>query len=106
MEKLNTVTLEAVKEQFVIEDKAEAMSKMKALLESTWDMEKTAELTVRIQKKAEDEGKAEWDGWNTIEKVLWVVKEAFILGGMDMAEKLMAVNDMGYNALTGEGAEA
>lgn len=107
MEKLNiTVTLDAVKEQFCITDKAEALDKIASRLEDVWDFDKAAELVLHIARDMEEKVKEAGASWGTADRIVWAVKEAFILGNLSMAETLMAVNDMGYNALSGKGAEA
>lgn len=97
------LTLEAVREQFCIADKPEALKKMSEQLESVWDIDRAAELTHKITERMDMELKTEGASWTPMERILWTVKEAFILGCLDMAEKMMSVNDMGYEALTGEG---
>lgn len=47
------LTLEAVKEQFCTADKREALEQMADQLESVWDIDKAAELTVKIGDKHE-----------------------------------------------------
>lgn len=96
------LTLEAVKEQFCTADKREALKQMADRLESVWDIDKAAELTVKIGEKMEKEIEAIGQTWTPGERIMWTIKEAFILGCLDMAVKMMIVNDMGYEALAGE----
>lgn len=100
------LTLEAVKEQFCTADKREALKQMADRLESVWDIDKAAELTVKIGEKMEKEVEAGGQTWTPGERMMWTIKEAFILGCLDMAVKMMIVNDMGYETLAGEGADA
>ena len=97
-----SVTLEAVKEQFCIADKREALNQMADRLESVWDIDKAAELTVKIGEKMEKEVEAGGLTWAPGERIMWTIKEAFVLGCLDMAVKMMIVNDMGYEALAEE----
>lgn len=53
-----TLTLEAVKEQFCIEDKRAALEQTKEQLESTWDIQKAAKLVIKIGNRMEEEMKA------------------------------------------------
>lgn len=95
----SALTLEAVKEQFCTVDKKEALIKIREGLDDEWDIEQAAELTVEIGKKMEADTAANGLTWAPAERLLWTVKEAFILGCLDMAAKMMIVNDMGYEAL-------
>lgn len=100
------LTLEAVREQFCIAEKREALEKIADRLESVWDIDKAAELTLRIARDMEAKIKEAGANWGPADRITWAVKEAFILGSLDMAETMMTVNDMGYAAIAGEGAEA
>lgn len=64
------------------------------------------ELVLRIARDMDEKIKEAGASWGTMDRITWAVKEAFILGSLNMAETMMAVNDMGYNAIAGEGAEA
>ena len=99
-----TLTLKDVREQFCVVDKPEALKKMSEQLESIWDIDRAAELTHKIAERMDKDLKTEGASWTSMERILWTVKEAFILGCLDMADKMMSVNDMGYEALAGEGA--
>lgn len=99
------LTLEAVKEQFCTADKREALKQMADQLESVWDIDKAAELTVKIGEKMEKELEAGGLTWAPWERIMWTIREAFILGCLDMAVKMVIVNDIGYEALAGEGAD-
>lgn len=96
------LTLEAVKEQFCTADKWEALKQMADRLESVWDIDKAVELTAEIGEKMEKELEAGGLTWAPGERIMWAIKEAFILGCLDMAVKMMIVNDMSYGALAGE----
>lgn len=101
----NAVSLDAVKEQFCVADKRVVLERISEQLESVWDIDKAAELTLHIGKEMEAEIKDAEASWEPAERIMWTVKEAFILGCLDMAEKMMYVNDMGYEALAGKGGE-
>lgn len=101
-----TVTLEAVKEQFCTQDKREALEKIRDRLDDIWDIEKAAQMTAEIGERMEEQIKQAGKTWTPAERILWTVREAFILGFLDMATNMMVVNDMGYKALAGEGDEA
>lgn len=103
--KEKTLTLEAVKEQFCIADKRESLEKIRQHLEDAWDIEEAAKLMVCIGEDMEKQIKENGLTWTPVERILWAVREAFILGSLDTAEKFMAVADMGYEALAGEGAD-
>lgn len=90
------LTLEAVKEQFCTEDKQAALQRTMDRLESEWDTQKTAELVLKIGKRMEEEIKAAGVSFGRVDRILWVVKEAFILGCLDMEEKMMIAADMVY----------
>lgn len=96
------LTLEAVKEQFCIEDKQEALKLLKEQLENALDIEWAAELTVEIGKQMEKETQKEGVAFTPGERLMWAVKEGFIAGCLDTALKMMTVNDMGYDALAGK----
>lgn len=99
------LTLDAVKEQFCIADKMAALGEIKEQLENTWDIEKAADLLIKIGERMEKEVKAAGVTWDRLERMLWVVKEAFILGHLDMATNMMMANEMGYEALAGQQKE-
>lgn len=101
----SALTLEAVKEQFCTVDKKEALIKIREGLDDEWGIEQAAELTAEIGKKMEADTAANGLTWTPAERLLWTVKEAFILGSLDMAATMMLVNDMGYEALAGEGEQ-
>lgn len=100
------LTLEAVKEQFCVTDKKEALEKMRQVLDDAWDINEAAELTARIGEDMEKQLKEKGLTWTPGERFVWAVREAFILGSLDMAAKFMITADMAIEALTGEGAEA
>lgn len=97
------LTLEAVKEQFCTGDKMEALKKIRERLDDVWDIEQAAELTAKIGERTEKETEAAGVTWTPGDRLLWLAKEAFILGSLDMAVTMMLANDMGYEALAGEG---
>lgn len=99
MGNLKSITLEAVKEQFCVSDKEEAMKMIRERLESVWDYERAAELTAKIGKQAEEAATAEGVTMPAVDRLIWAIKEAFILGSLDMAETMMSANDMGYQDL-------
>lgn len=101
-----TVTLEAVREQFCIQDKREAICKIREQLDKTLTPEEAAQLTLEIGKEAEKLFSAEWKTLDTADRIIWAVKEAYIWGCLSTAEKFMTVAEMGYSALAGEGADA
>lgn len=105
MEK-KALTLEAVKEQFCTEDKRATLEKIRDRLDDVWDIDKAGELLCTIGKDMEAQIEEQRLTWTPGERILWTVREAFILGCLDMAAKMMIVNDMGYEALAGEGAGA
>lgn len=96
------LTLEAVKEQFCTADKMEALKKIRERLDDVLDIEQAAELTVKIGGQMEKELGAGGLTWTPWERIMWTVKEAFVMGCLDMAEKLMVAADMSYEALAGE----
>lgn len=98
---MEPLTLEAVKEQFCTTDKEEAIKQIRERLESVWDIDKTVELTAKIGEQMEDGMEAAGVTWTRWERIMWTIKEAFILGCLDMAAKMMTANDMGYEALAG-----
>lgn len=98
------LTLEAVKEQFCTEDKQAVLDDIREQLNDFWDMDNTMELMSTIGEEMEKQIEAEGLTWVPLERILWIVKEAFICGSMDMASKMLDVNDMGYENLAGEKA--
>ncbi len=101
-----TLTPEAVKEQFCTEDKREALEGIRENLETVWDIDKTMDLAVKLGARMEKETAAAGVTWTPMERIAWVIKEAFILGSLDAVTNMMIANDLGYEALTGEVAEA
>lgn len=99
------VTLEAVKEQFCIQDKQEALCRLREQLDETMDPEEAAKLTLEIGEEMDKLFSAEGKTLDAADRIVWAVKEAYIWGCLSMAEKFMAVADMGYEALAGEGAD-
>lgn len=101
MEELKkAVFLEAVKEQFCTTDKREALELMREQLTDVWNLEKSAELTAKIGEAMNEAETADGVTMTQGQRLIWAVKEAFILGCLDMAEKMMTVNDMGYEAIS------
>lgn len=99
MENLKSITLEAVKEQFCTVDKQEALKMIREQLESVWNYEYAAELTANIGKQTNEAEATEGMTMSAVDRLIWAVKEAFILGSLDMAMTMMSANDMGYQAL-------
>lgn len=99
---MQSITLEALKEQFCVKDREEALVKIRECLDEELDIEWAADLIISIGAKMEEALKAEATDFTPFERMTWIVKEAFILGCLDMAAKMMAVNDMGYKALAEE----
>lgn len=97
------VSLGAVKEQFCAEDKTATLEAIRERLDELMDIDAAAEMLQDIGEDMEKQIKVNGLDWSPIEKMLWAVKEAFIFGALDMAEKMMLVADMGYEALAGEG---
>ena len=97
-----TLTPEAVKNEFCAADKKEVLTKIRERLDDVWDIGKAADLLCTIGKEMDAHIKEEGLTWTPGDRILWAVKEAFILGSLDMAAKLMIVNDMGYEALAGQ----
>ena len=91
-----------MKEQFCVADKRVVLERISEQLESVWDIDKAAELVLHIGRKMEAGIKDAGCSWGSAERIMWAVKEAFILGCLDMAEKMMHVNDMGYEAIAGK----
>lgn len=96
------LTLEAVKEQFCTADKMECLKKMRQHLDDAWSIDEAAKLTVCICEDMEKQIKENGLTWAPGERILWAVREAFILGSLDTAEKFMVAADMSYEALAGE----
>lgn len=96
------VFLEAVKEQFCAEDKIATLEAIRERLDELMDIDEAAEMLQYIAEDMDKQIKAHGLDWSPMEKMLWVVKEAFIFGALDMAEKMMLVADIGYEALAGE----
>lgn len=99
MENLKNITLKAVKEQFCTSDKQEALKMIREKLESVWNYECAAELTANIGKQTKETEAAEGVTMPAADRLIWAVKEAFILGSLDMAETMMRANDMGCQDL-------
>lgn len=99
------VSLEAVKAQFCTEDKSATLETIRERLDEVMNIELAAEMLQDIGEDMDKQIKANGLDLSPIEKMLWAVKEAFIFGALDMAEKMMLVADMGYEALAEEGAD-
>jgi len=95
-------TLEAVKEKFCTMDKLATLKQIREQLDDVWDIDEAAKLTAQIGEQMEKGIEAAGSTWTPEERILWAVKEAFIIGSLDMAMKMMTVNDMGYEALAEE----
>ena len=104
-EKTLNLTLGDVKEAFCVAEKEEALKSFRRQLDDVWDIDKAEELLCAIGEKMDAQIKAEGLTWTTWDRLLWVVKEAFVLGSLDMAERMMIVNDMSYADLAGEGTQ-
>lgn len=98
----NSLSLEAVKEQFCVEDKKAALEAIREQLDDVWSIDDAADLTISIGERMEKLLEADGVTFTPFERMMWTVKEAFILGFLDMAEKMMTVADMGYEALAGK----
>lgn len=96
------LTLEAVKEQFCVADKREALERMRQSLDDVWDIDKAAELLASIGEDMDKQLKEKGLTWARGERLMWAVREAFILGSLDMAAKFMMTADMAIEALAGE----
>ena len=105
MDKIKALTLEAVKEQFCITDKREALEKIGDSLASAWSIERAAELTAQIGEQMDKMCKDEGITFSPAQRIMWAVKEAYIRGCLSTAEKFMIAADMGYEALAGEEGE-
>jgi len=93
------LTLEAVKEQFCVADKRETLEKMRQGLDDAWNINKAAKLLASIGEDMEKQLKEEGLTWTPGERFVWAVREAFILGSLDMAAKFMVTADMAIEAL-------
>lgn len=102
-EKTLNLTLGDVKEAFCVAEKEEALKSFRRQLDDVWDIDKAEELLCAIGEKMNAQIEEEGLTWTTWDRILWAVKEAFILGSLDMAEKLMFFNDMCYEDLAREG---
>lgn len=100
------VSLEAVKEQFCIQDKREALCKLRERLDEIMDPEEAAKLALEIGEEMDKAFSAEGITLDTANRIVWAVKEAYIWGCLSTAEKFMTAAEMGYSALAGEGAGA
>lgn len=99
------VSLESVKEQFCTEDKTATLEAIRARIDDLMDIDTAAEMLQTIGEDMDKQIKAQGLDWSPFEKMLWAVKEAFIYGALDIAEKFMLASDMCYEALAGEGAD-
>lgn len=78
-----SLTLEAVKEQFCITDKRDAMEKIRERLDDAWSMEQTAKLTAQIGEQMDKMCKDEGITFSPVQRIMWAVLEAYILGSME-----------------------
>lgn len=100
-----TVTLEAVREQFCVQNKQEALCKLREQFDKILDPEEAAKLTLEIGEEMDKTFPAEGITLDTADRIVWAVKEAYIWGCLSTAEKFMTAAEMGYSALAGEGAD-
>ena len=100
-----TLTLEAVRAQFCAADKREVLEKIRETLDEACDIDWAADFTISIGEQMGKALEAEGVTFTPLERLMWAVKEAFILGSLDMATKMMIAADMGIEALVGEVTE-
>lgn len=85
---------EAMREMFCAKDKAKTLGKIRESLEEALDMEAAEQLVVDIGEDMDKQLKENGLTWTPGERILWAVREAFILGSLDMAQKTMVAIDM------------
>ena len=68
-----SLTLEAVKEQFCITDKRDAMEKIRERLDDAWSMEQTAKLTAQIGEQMDKMCKDEGITFSPVQRIMWAV---------------------------------
>lgn len=100
-----TVTLEAVREQFCVQDKREALCKLRERFDEIMNPEEAAKLALEIGEEMDKAFSAEGITMDTADRIIWGIKEAYICGCLSTAEKFMTAAEMGYSALAGEGAD-
>lgn len=88
------LTTEAIRELLCTNDKQKTLDKISESLEEAWDMEAAERLVVDIGEDMNKQLKANGLTWTPAERFLWAVKEAFILGSLDMIQKIMVTIDM------------
>ena len=101
-----TVTLEAVKEQFCVQDKREALCKLRERLDEIMNPEEAEKLALEIGGEMDKAFSAEGITLDVADRIVWGVKEAYIWGCLSTAEKFMTTAEIGYSALAREGADA
>lgn len=99
---MNKLTLEAVKKQFCTDTPLDDLKEIRKRLDETMTMDETAELMCVIGKDMEEQLSKEGETWAPIDRILWTVKEAYILGSLNMADIMMSANAAAYNDLAGE----
>lgn len=99
---MKKVTLDAVRKQFCANDPLDALKEIRKRLDETMTMDETAELMCAIGTDMEEQLSKEGESFSPIERILWTVKEAYILGSLRTAEIILAANAAAYNDLAGE----
>ena len=98
---MKKLTLEAVKEQFCVDDRTEALTEIRKRLDETMTIDEATELMCAIGNDMEEQISKIGETWAPIGRILWAVKEAYILGSLNMAEQILAANEAAYKDLAG-----
>lgn len=98
-----TATAAQIEEHFIITgDMTEAKQGIRDVQDKEWDQEKAADLIEAIFQQLEEQAASEGkslETWGVLDRITWVVKEAYIIGFLQGFETTMEANKAGYNAL-------
>lgn len=98
---MKELTMETVKKQFCTDDMLNTLKEIRKQLDETMTMDETAELMCAIGADMEEQLSKEGETFAPIDRILWTVKEAFILGSLNMAKTMLDANAAAYNDLAG-----